>query len=195
MHLKVIACDLDGTLPQSGVVASVIWSVLRWARRARLTLLLATDRRLETFSVEGPFAVVGEGLASLPLGLAYLCLGTTSEVDTPASGLVASRRARRVVPHVRHRHKYLRAPLPEAKCFYFHLNGRQRGPRTASRLWEFREALHALPVATLDYHLRRGAFERWASAVLHDAELARRLRKIARRPTRAKPCAWSSIPP
>ena len=121
-------------------------------------------------------------LTLLPVGQAYLYPGDTAEEDAPTSGIVTFKRGRRIVPHVRHLHKYLRAPLPEAKRFYFHVNGQYQGPRVAASLWEFRAALDEMPPATLKYHLQRGDFERWTKEVLHDEELARRLRKIARRP-------------
>lgn len=119
-----------------------------------------------------------EHLAGLSLGEAYLC---TSEKAGVTSGSIQFRTARRVLPHVRHLHKYLRAPLPESKRFYFHRNGRQQGTRVASSLWEFRDALGTVPSDTLQYHLERGDFERWLADVLHDEELARRLRKIRHR--------------
>lgn len=45
--------------------------------------------------------------------------------------------------------------------------------------WEFRQALSELPTETVRYHLEQGDFERWLQMVLHDDELARRLRKLA----------------
>ena len=121
-----------------------------------------------------------ESLRKLPKGDAYLCLGNESQGES-TPGLVRVRTARRTVPHVRHLHKYLRAPLPESKRFYFHVNGKRRGPRFAASLWEFREALDEVPTATLQYHLERQDFERWLKEVLHDKELAHRLRKVRHR--------------
>ncbi len=85
---------------------------------------------------------------------------------------------RRVVPHVRHLHKYLKVPLPHEKRFFFHGSA---NPCCAASLWEFRDALGRLPIATLRYHLGRGDFERWFIDVLRDRELARRVRKLAGR--------------
>lgn len=73
-------------------------------------------------------------LTELPVGQAYLHLGVTTEEETPDAGVVAFKRGRRVVPHVRQLHKYLRAPLPESKQFYFHVNGQEAGPRVAASL-------------------------------------------------------------
>ena len=64
MHIKVFACDLDGTLARDGVVAPETWSMLRRARRAGLTLLLVTGRRLETFAADGPFAELFEAIVA-----------------------------------------------------------------------------------------------------------------------------------
>lgn len=116
-------------------------------------------------------------LHNLPLGDAVLCLENAEVVP---SGLVRFRTVRRDIPHVRHLHKYLRVPLPEPKRFYFRQSG-SSGPYTAANLWEFRDALQTIPPRTLDYHLRRGDFERWLREVLHDEELARRIRKIKNR--------------
>jgi hypothetical protein len=84
----------------------------------------------------------------------------------------------RGMPHVRHLHKYLRAPLPERKRFYFRDESARDLGRTAANLWEFREMLSELPTGSLEYHLGRGDFGRWLEGVLHDGELARRLHKI-----------------
>jgi hypothetical protein len=135
------------------------------------------ERLVPSFPV-GFFNV--ESLRKLPKGDAYLCLGTEGHGES-TPGLVRVRTARRTVPHVRHLHKYLRAPLPESKRFHFHAIGTRRGPRFAASLWEFREALAEVPTTTLEYHLEREDFERWLTEVLHDKELAHRLRKIRHR--------------
>ncbi len=117
-------------------------------------------------------------LATLSLGEACLCTGERADVG---SGLIRFRAGRRVIPHVRHLHKYLRTPLPEHKRFYFHASGTSRGSQAAASLWEFREALAAVPTEVLLFHLERGDFERWMREVIHDEELARQLRKIRHR--------------
>ncbi len=120
-------------------------------------------------------------LPTLPVGQAYLCLSGEQQLSPPTEGIVTFRAGPRAIPHIRHLHKYLRAPLPEPKRFYFHdSSGRYLG-RTAASLWEFRETLDELPVDSLEYHLKRQDFERWLSGVLHDDELASRLRKIRHR--------------
>lgn len=121
-------------------------------------------------------------LATLPLGQALLCAAEHADNDHPVASQVAFEPTQRLAPHVRHLHKYLRAPLPESKRFYFHIEGSYSGARSAASLWEFREALSDLPIRTLRYHLDRADFERWIREVLHFQELARRLRKLSRRP-------------
>ncbi len=89
--------------------------------------------------------------------------------------------AKRSLAHVRHLHKYLMAPLPNEKRFYFRAgNGSEQ--RTAASLWEFRELIPKLTSDTVHYHLTRGDFERWISGVFHDEELAQRIHKLANRP-------------
>ncbi len=86
--------------------------------------------------------------------------------------------------HVRHLHKYLRAPLPWHKRFFFGLpDGRTIG--NAANLWEFREQLEQAPLASLEHHAARGDFSRWIIDVLHDEELARRITNLE----------WRSLPP
>lgn len=91
------------------------------------------------------------------------------------------RTSARQVPHVRHLHKYLRGSLAPAKRFYFHSpSGRDHYP-AAGNLWDLRQALADLPLATLTYHLDRHDLENWLKQVLRDETLARRLRKIRHR--------------
>jgi hypothetical protein len=50
MHLIVLACDLDGTLTDSGEVAADTWALLRRAKTAGLALLLVTGHILRSFT-------------------------------------------------------------------------------------------------------------------------------------------------
>jgi hypothetical protein len=96
--------------------------------------------------------------------------------------LVEYGKVRRAVPHIRHLHKYLYAPLPSHRQFYFHIDKKSyQGPLTASNLWEFGELIPRLPMETLEYHMERRDFERWLTDVVHDRILARRMRRISRR--------------
>ena len=120
-------------------------------------------------------------LPELPLGQAYLCLGDVTQWLPPPEGIVRFQVGVRTVPHIRHLHKYLRAPLPAPKRFYFHdESGRYLG-RAAANLWEFRQALNDVPLNTLQFHLIRGDYERWIRDVLRDEELSRRVRKLGGR--------------
>jgi len=121
-------------------------------------------------------------LSRQPVGKAYFCKNHMLQSDEVRNRLIEFEVARRVVPHVRHLHKYLRAPLPMSKRFYFHLDVDSKAPRTVASLWEFKEALNELSISTLRYHLKREDFERWLRDVLHDKELARRIRKLSHRP-------------
>jgi hydroxymethylpyrimidine pyrophosphatase-like HAD family hydrolase len=122
-------------------------------------------------------------LPDLPVGQAYLCLGAGSNEgdSTHHQGIIALRTGPRAIPHVRHLHKYLRAPLPSSKRFYFHDSSGRYLNQAAASLWEFREALGELPIDSIQYHLQQGDFECWLQDVLHDDDLASRVRKIHHR--------------
>lgn len=123
-----------------------------------------------------------EQIASLSSKEAYLCLGNTVQKNPPEAGVIELETTKRLVTHVRHLHKYLRAPLPRDKQFHFLIeDGDYKGPRAAASLWEFSEVLYKLPAKTIQYHLERKDFERWLTETLHDPELARRLHKVANR--------------
>ncbi|MDX1547279.1 MAG: hypothetical protein R3247_09845, partial [Rhodothermales bacterium] len=151
-------------------------------------VLEAADGWLLTRLLHPEEIAVVDGLlarrAFAPLDAARLSVQPVGEATLfwegeDAAQVVDFQVARRVVPHVRHLHKYLQAPLPPEKRFYF--RGNQHGRRSAASLWEFREALAEVPARTLQYHLERRDFERWLKETLHDDELARRIRKIRRR--------------
>ena len=122
---------------------------------------------------------LAERLPSLSSGDAVLLQGECGETITKLD-VESFRVSSRKVPHVRHLHKYLRAPLPKSKRFYFtHTAASQ--PRVAASMWEFREAIADISTTSLRFHLERGDFELWLKQVLHDEELARRIRKIRNR--------------
>jgi hydroxymethylpyrimidine pyrophosphatase-like HAD family hydrolase len=119
-------------------------------------------------------------LSTFPQGQACL-VRVDKNQSSITKELVTFRTGSRTVPHIRHLNKYLQAPLPAPKRFYFcDPSGRFAG-RVAASLAEFRQVVHEAPVASLDYHLYRGDFERWLREVLHDDELARDLRRLAHR--------------
>lgn len=109
-------------------------------------------------------------LADLPRGHAWLC----------GRHMVRLRPNARRVPHIRHLHKYLDAPLPKHKRFYFRDEGGSFSLEAAS-LFEFLQCLPELPVESLTYHHTRGDFAAWADSSLGDRMLADHLRKLAQR--------------
>lgn len=153
-----------------------LWLLLRLSDAADFDVLSQTSKLLQ----DGDFNA--SHLTRLPLGQAYLCCRTSPNNGELTPELINVRPTRRIVPHVRHLHKYLKAPLPASKRFYFRDADHSSPSRTAASLWEFREALQLVPLESLRYHLKRGDFERWLIGVLHESELARRIRKLARRP-------------
>jgi hypothetical protein len=92
-------------------------------------------------------------------------------------GVQRFRIARRLTPHVRHKHKYLELPVPEGSAFLFHRNGEATGQRALS-LKELVEVLVRAPDHVFDRHLERGDFSRWIKDVFSDAELAAEVRSI-----------------
>lgn len=96
-------------------------------------------------------------------------------------GIMEMESTPRKVPHIRHLHKYLRAPLPSEKQFYFKQTEEKNIP-SASSLYDFMRIIPRVPAKILAFHLERGDFERWVFSTLHDEELSRRIRKIANRP-------------
>jgi hydroxymethylpyrimidine pyrophosphatase-like HAD family hydrolase/CheY-like chemotaxis protein len=117
-------------------------------------------------------------LSMLPVGQAYLCSNVFRPLAPSQQTPIRFQAGPRAIPHIRHLQKYLRAPLPEYKRFYFSTSdGRSLGG-SAANLWEFREMLGSIPLDSLLYHHNRGDFERWMSEVLGDSELARQMRKL-----------------
>lgn len=84
----------------------------------------------------------------------------------------------RVVPHVRHQHKYLYAQVQAERRFYF--GHRDGGRRSASNLAEFRDEVQRAAPEVLREHLDAGDFSRWMREVIADDELGARLRGIER---------------
>ncbi len=123
-------------------------------------------------------AATAECLPDLPVGQAYWCVGADGQPVQHVPGVTRFKVGPRSVPHIRHLHKYLRAPLPAAKRFYFHDRSGSYLGRAAANLWEFSEALAELPLESLEYHLQRADFQHWVEGVLRDEELARRIGKV-----------------
>jgi hydroxymethylpyrimidine pyrophosphatase-like HAD family hydrolase/CheY-like chemotaxis protein len=120
-------------------------------------------------------------LPDLPIGQALLCTANVDQWVPPPEGIVRFHVGQRSIPHIRHLHKYLRAPLPAPKRFYFHDSMDHYLGRSAANMWDFCQSLRELPNTSMQYHLLRGDFERWFEDVLNDKELARRIHKINNR--------------
>jgi len=120
-------------------------------------------------------------LPDLAVGQVFLCQGDTELWLPPPESIVRFQVGPRTVPHIRHLHKYLRAPLPAPKRFYFHDQPERYLGRSAANLWEFKEVLLEINLNSINYHLQRGDFEHWVKDVLHDQELAHRIHRLTQR--------------
>ena len=63
-HLRILVCDLDGTLMENDRMAPETWEALRRVKDAGFMLMLATGRRLETFDAKGLFAELCEAIVA-----------------------------------------------------------------------------------------------------------------------------------
>jgi hydroxymethylpyrimidine pyrophosphatase-like HAD family hydrolase/CheY-like chemotaxis protein len=125
---------------------------------------------------EGPEVL--DQISRLPVGQTYLCSNVYKPLTSSLQSPVRFQTGPRSIPHIRHLQKYLRAPLPEQKRFYFcNPHGRNLG-YSAANLWEFRQMLGGVPLDSLVYHQHRGDFECWLLDVLGDGELARQVHKL-----------------
>ncbi len=96
-------------------------------------------------------------------------------------GVIEYDYTRRKVPHIRHLHKYLRAPLPLNKQFHFDLHQMNGLKLSATSIYDFLKVVPRVTTDALKFHLERGDFEAWFREVLHDEELVKRVRKISKR--------------
>ncbi len=85
----------------------------------------------------------------------------------------------RVTHHTHHARKYVDQRLPDSRAFHF-LQTDDTQPLLAHDIKEFHAALLSLPPASLQHHLARADFSRWANDVLNDPQLASSLRKLER---------------
>jgi hypothetical protein len=69
-------------------------------------------------------------------------------------------------------------PVSADKAFYFFTSIGNYTGKSASSLKEFAEKVKEVDLKSLDFHLRRGDFEKWASGVLKDEELAKQLNEL-----------------
>lgn len=73
--------------------------------------------------------------------------------------------------------KILKA-VPREKAFYFFTSIGNYTGASASSMREFMEKINEVNVKSLEFHLYRGDFEKWANEVLQDAELAGDIRRL-----------------
>jgi len=112
-------------------------------------------------------------LRSLAIDEAALLPGS----EESGRALLRFRIARRLTPHVRHKHKYLEVPVAEGSAFLFHRDGQATGQQALS-LQQLIDVLERAPDHTFDHHLERSDFSRWIEHVFADAELADEVRRI-----------------
>lgn len=72
MYLKVLACDLDGTLVADGRVEDATWRLLRDVKAHGFVPILVTGRRLDSFVSEGPFTNIFEAVVAEDGAAVYL---------------------------------------------------------------------------------------------------------------------------
>jgi hydroxymethylpyrimidine pyrophosphatase-like HAD family hydrolase/CheY-like chemotaxis protein len=120
-------------------------------------------------------------LPGLPVGQIFLCSNLYRPLTSKLQSPVRFQTGPRSIPHIRHLQKYLRAPLPENKRFYFCAStGRNLG-YSAANLWEFRQIISSVSLDSVLYHQKRGDFGMWLQDVLGDGELAREVHKLNHR--------------
>jgi hydroxymethylpyrimidine pyrophosphatase-like HAD family hydrolase/CheY-like chemotaxis protein len=120
-------------------------------------------------------------IPNLPVGQTFLCSTVFRPLTSRLQSPVRFQTGPRSIPHIRHLQKYLRAPLPENKRFYFCTSDGHSLGYSAANLWDFRHILSSVPYDSLMYHQQRGDFESWLLDVLGDGELARQVHKLDHR--------------
>ena len=120
-------------------------------------------------------------LPTLPRGQAYLVWQVAEGWESPDGRIDRFQVGSRATPHIRHLQKYLHAPLPAHKQFYFHAGEGRSVGETAANLWEFREALREVPLESLLFHLERDDFGRWLRGTLREDKLAAQIQKLGHR--------------
>ncbi len=71
----------------------------------------------------------------------------------------------------------LKTVPPDQSFLFFEGIGKYTG-RLAANLAEFCENIKTVHLDSVSFHFERGDYERWIRETLHDAELARRLKKM-----------------
>ncbi|MEM2589165.1 MAG: DUF5752 family protein [Candidatus Bathyarchaeia archaeon] len=68
--------------------------------------------------------------------------------------------------------------VPREKAFYFFTSIGNYTGESASSLKEFMEKINSVNIKSLEFHLYRGDFEKWAIEVLEDKKLADEICKL-----------------
>ncbi|UCE15822.1 MAG: hypothetical protein JSV12_08170 [Candidatus Bathyarchaeota archaeon] len=71
----------------------------------------------------------------------------------------------------------LRTVSPDQSFLFFEDIGKYTG-KLATNLDDFCETVKTIDKKSLTFHFRRGDYEKWIKESLHDAQLARRLKRI-----------------
>jgi hypothetical protein len=71
----------------------------------------------------------------------------------------------------------LRTVPPDQSFLFFEDIGKYTG-RLAANLADFCENMKTIDIASVTFHFERGDYERWIRETVHDAELARKLKRI-----------------
>jgi len=71
----------------------------------------------------------------------------------------------------------LRTVPPDQSFLFFEDIGKYTG-RLAANLADFCENMKTINIKSVTFHFERGDYERWIRETLHDAELARKLKRI-----------------
>jgi len=71
----------------------------------------------------------------------------------------------------------LRTVPPDQSFLFFEGIGKYTG-RMAANLADFCKNIKAIDIKSVTFHFERGDYERWIREILHDAELARKLKRM-----------------
>jgi len=73
----------------------------------------------------------------------------------------------------------LRTVSPNQSFLFFEGIGKYTG-RRAANLADFCENIKTIDIKSVTFHFERGDYERWIRETLHDAELARKLKRMTK---------------
>jgi len=73
----------------------------------------------------------------------------------------------------------LRTVPPDQSFLFFEDVGKYTG-RLAANLADFCEKIKMIDIKSVTFHFERGDYERWIRETLHDAELARKLKRMTK---------------